>query len=122
MTEKLIPLFKKSKKFVIDEKENFIFDGTATRIKVPIFIYDLKQPKKAEYSNFVKDLWNFKHKRRPGDQKKAKIETRKRIPRVAKKNLKRKPFPQKGTTQKRINYLQRNTQTLEVFLKAQKKK
>ena len=45
-TEKIVSLIKESKKVVIDENENFIVDGTATGINVPIFLYDLQQPTK----------------------------------------------------------------------------
>ena len=37
-TEKIVSLIKESKKVVIDENENFIVDGTATGINVPIFL------------------------------------------------------------------------------------
>ena len=43
-TEKIVSLFKESKNVVIDEKENFIDDGTAQGINVPIFFYNLQQP------------------------------------------------------------------------------
>ena len=43
-TEKIVNLIKESKKVDIDENENFIVDGTATGINVPIFLYDLQQP------------------------------------------------------------------------------
>ena len=45
-TEKIVNLIKESKNVVIDEKENFIVDGTATAINVPNFLYDLQQPMK----------------------------------------------------------------------------
>ena len=45
-TEKIVNLIKESKKVVIYENENFIADGTATGISVPIFLHDLQQPTK----------------------------------------------------------------------------
>ena len=41
---------------VIDEKENFIVDATATRIKVSIFLYDLQQPTKKSNPDYFKIL------------------------------------------------------------------
>ena len=43
-TEKIVNLIKESKHVVIDEKENFFVDGTATGKNVPSFLYDLQQP------------------------------------------------------------------------------
>ena len=42
--------------FVIDKNENFIVDGTATGIIVPIFHYDLHQLKKLSNPNYFRTL------------------------------------------------------------------
>ena len=42
-TEKIVNLIKESKNVVLDEKENFFVEGTATGINFPIFLYDLQQ-------------------------------------------------------------------------------
>ena len=68
-TEKIVNLIKESKKVDIDGNENFIVDGAATGINVPIFLYDLQQPtKKINNPDFLQDFRGFKHKRRLGDQ------------------------------------------------------
>ena len=52
-TEKIVNLIKESKNVVIDKKENFIVDGTATGINVPIFLYDLQQPTKKQIIQII---------------------------------------------------------------------
>ena len=54
-TEKIVNIIKESKKFVIDEDEKFIVDGTATEINIPIFLYDL-QLIKTDNSDYFK-IW-----------------------------------------------------------------
>ena len=64
-TKKIVNIIKESKKVVIDENENFIVDGTATGINVPIFLYDLQQPtKKTNNPDFfmILELPNKKEK------------------------------------------------------------
>ena len=89
-TEKQVNLIKEYKKIVIDENKNFIGDGTATGLNVPIFLYVLQQQ--------TKKLWNpdyFKiHevlyiKEDLMINNNAKIAFRKRTQRVAKQKTKK---------------------------------
>ena len=105
LAEKIVNLIKESKNVVIDENENFIVDGTATRINIPIFLYDLQQPikKLSNPANF-KILEAFNIKVDLVINSHAKIAIRKRTQKVTKRKRK---LP--------------NPQTPEVVLKPQRK-
>ena len=121
-TEKIVNLIKESKNVVIDEKENFIFDGTATLINVPIFLYNLQQPTKKNNQDYFKILEALNIKEDLVINSNAKIAIRKRTQRVTKQKTKRKTLRQKkSSTKKPANYLQRNPQTPEVVSKPQRK-
>ena len=123
-TEKIVSLIKGSKKVVLDENENFIVDGTATGINVPIFLYDLQQPtKKLINPDFFKILEVLNIKEDLVINRNAKIAIRKRTQRTAKqKKIKGKLFRQKeSSTKKPVNYLQKNPQTPEVVSKLRRK-
>ena len=105
------------KKFVVDKFENFIFDGTATRLNVPIFFYDLQQTTK-RLSNpvYFKILEDLNIKEVFVINSNAKIAIRKRTQRVTKQR--RKHIRQKeSSTKKPVSYLRRSPQTLEVVSK-----
>ena len=122
-TEKIVSLIKESKKVVLDENENFIVDGTATGINVPIFLYDLQQTtKKLSNPDYFKILEVLNIKEDLVINRSAKIAIRKRTQRTAKPKKKRKTFRQKySSTKKQVNYLQKNPQTPEVVSKLRRK-
>ena len=121
-TEKIVNLIKESKNVVIDEKENFIVDGTATGINVPIFLYDLQQPtKKINNPDYFKILEALNIKEDLVINNNAKIAIRKRTHRVTKQKKQKKLLRQKeSSTKKPANYLQKNPQTPEVVSKLQR--
>ena len=85
-TEKIVNIIKESKK-VIDENENFIVEGTATGINVPIFLYDLQQPsKKLSNPDYFKILEVLNIKEDLVINRNAKIAIRKRTAKPKKEN------------------------------------
>ena len=105
-TEKIVSLIKESKKVVIDENENFIVDGTATGINVPIFLYDLQQPtKKLSNPNYFKILEVLNIKEDLVINRNAKFAIRKRTQRTAKQKKKRKSISPKGIKHKETSQL-----------------
>ena len=105
-TEKIVNLIKESKKVVIDEKENFIVDGTATGINVPIFLYDLQKPtKKLSNPDYFKILEVLNIKEDLVINRNAKIAIRKRTQRTAKSKKKRKTISPKGIKHKETSQL-----------------
>ena len=105
-TEKIVSLIKESKKVVIDENENFIVDGTATGINVPIFLYDLQQTiKKLSNSDYFKILEVLNIKEDLVINRKAKIAIRKRTQRTVKTKRKRKTISPKRIKHKEISQL-----------------
>ena len=100
-TEKIVNLIKESKKVVIDENEDFIVDGAATGINVPIFLYDLQQPtKKINNLDYFKILEALNIKEDLVINRNAKIAIRKRTHRVTKQKKKKK----KNFAPKRIKH------------------
>ena len=105
-TEKTVSLIKESKKVVIDENENFIVDGTATGINVPIFLYDWQQPtKKLSNTDCVKILEVLNIKEDLVINRNAKIAIRKRTQRTAEPKKKRKTISPKGIKHKETSQL-----------------
>ena len=105
-TEKTVNLIKESENVVIDEKENFIVDGTATGINVPIFLYDLQQPtRKINNPDYFKILEALNIKEDLVINSNAKIAIRKRTQRVTKQKNKKKPFAPKRIKLKKISQL-----------------
>ena len=105
-TEKIVSLIKESKKFVIDENENFIVDGTATGINVPIFLYDSQQPtKNPSNPDYFKILEALNIKEDLVINRNAKIAIRKRTQRTAKPKKKRKTISPKGIKHKETSQL-----------------
>ena len=95
-TEKIVNVIKESKNVVIDEKDNFIVDGTATGINVPIFLYDLQQPTKKRINpDFFKIIEALNIKEDLVINSNAKIAIRKRTQRVTKQKNKKKTFAPK---------------------------
>ena len=95
-TEKIVNLIKELKKVDIDGNENFIVDGTATGINVPIFLYDLQQPtKKINNPDYFKIIEALNMKEDLVINSNAKIAIRKRTQRVTKQKNKKKTFAQK---------------------------
>ena len=104
--EKIISLINVSKKVVLDENENFIVDGTATGINVPIFLYDLQQPtKKLSNPDYFKILEVLNIKENLVINRNAKIGIRKRTQRTAKSKKKRKTILPKGFKHKETSQL-----------------
>ena len=101
-TEKIVHLKKESKKFDIDGNENFIVEGIATGINVPIFVYDLQQPnKKIKNPDYFKILEALNIKEDLVINSNAKIAIRKRTQRVTKqKKTKIKLLRQKKQAQR----------------------
>ena len=91
-TEKIVNLIKESKNVVIDEKENFIVDGTATGINVPIFLYDLQQPTKKNNPDYFKILEALNIKEDLVINSNAKIAIRKRTQRLTKQKKQKEHF------------------------------
>ena len=105
-TEKIVNLIKESKKVVIDENENFIVDGTATGINVPIFLYDVQQPtKKLSNPDYFKILEVLNIKEDLVINRNDKIVIRKRTQRTAKSKKKRKTISPKGIKHKETSQL-----------------
>ena len=105
-TEKIISLIKKSKKVVIDENENFIVDGTATGISVPIFLLDLQQPtKKLSNPDYFKILEVLDIKEDLVINRNAKISIRKRTQRTVKPKKEKKTISPKGIKHKETSQL-----------------
>ena len=121
--EKIVSLIKESKKVVIDKNENFIVDGTATGINVPIFLYDLQEPtKKLNNADYFKILEVLDIKEDLVINRNAKIAIRKRTQRTVKPKKKKKTISPKGIKQKKpVNYLQKIPQTPEVVSKLRRK-
>ena len=104
--EKIVNLIKESKNVVIDEKENFIVDGTATGINVSIFLYDLQQPtKKIDNPDYFKILEALNIKEDLVINSNAKIAIRKRTQRVTKQKKKKKTFAPKRIAHKETSQL-----------------
>ena len=100
-TEKIVNLIKESKKVVIDENENFIVDGTATGINVPIFLYDLQQPtKKINNPDYFKILEALNIKEDLVINSNAKTAIRKRTQRVTKQKKKKNFCAKKNQAQR----------------------
>ena len=92
-TEKIVNLIKESKNVVIDENENFIVDGTATGINVPIFLYDLQQPtKKLSNPDYFKILEALNIKEDLAINSNAKTAIRKGTRRVTKQKKEKQNF------------------------------
>ena len=105
-TEKKVNLIKESKKVDIDGNENFIVDGTATGINVPIFLYDLQQPtKKINNPDYFKIIEALNIKEELVINSNAKIAIRKRTQRVTKQKNKKKTFAQKRIKNKETSQL-----------------
>ena len=105
-TEKIVSLIKESKRVVINENENFIVNGTATGINVPIFLYDLQQPtKKLSNPDYFKILENLSIKEDLVINRNAKIAIRKRTQRSSKPKKKRKTISLKGIKHKETSHL-----------------
>ena len=105
-TEKIVSLIKESKIVSIDENENFIVDGTATGINVPIFLYDLQQTtKKLSNPDYFKILEVLNIKEDLVINRNAKIAIRKRTQRTAKTKRKRKTISPKGIKHKETSQL-----------------
>ena len=105
-TEKIVNLVKESKNIVIDEKENFIVDGTATGINVPIFLYDLQQStKKINNPDYFKILEALNIKEDLVINSNAKIAIRKRTHRVTKQKKTKKTFAPKRIKHKETSQL-----------------
>ena len=122
-TEKKVNLIKESKNVVIDKKEIFIVDATATGIKVPIFLYDLQQPtKKINNPDYFKILEALNIKEDSVIKSNAKIAIRKRTQRDTKQKNKKKTFaPKRIKLKETSQLLQRNPQLPEVVSKSQRK-
>ena len=104
-TEKIVSLIKESKKFVIDENENFIVDGTATGVNDPIFLYNLQQPlKKLSNPDYFKILGVLDIKENLVINRNAKIAIRKRTKRTVKPK-KKKTISPKGLKHKETSQL-----------------
>ena len=117
-TEKIVNLFKVSKKIVIDKNENFIVDGTATGRIVPIFLYDLQQPtKKLNNADYFKILEPLNIKEDLVINSNDKIAIQKRTQRVTKQKKTKLLRQLESSTKKPANYLQRNPQTPEMVSK-----
>ena len=105
-TEKIVNLIKESKNVVIDKNENFIIDGTATRMNVPIFLFDLQQPtKKLSNPDNFKILEALKIKEDLVINSIAKIAIRKRTQRVTKQKNKKKTFAPKKSQHEETSQL-----------------
>ena len=92
-TEKIVNLIKQSKKDFIGENQNFIADGTATGINVPIFLYDLQQPtKKLSNPDYFKVLEALNIKEDLVINSNAKIAIRKRTHRVTTQKKEKENF------------------------------
>ena len=90
----------------MNKNENFIVDGTATGINVPIFFYDLQQPtKKINNPDYFKTLEALTTKADFVISSNAKISIRKRTHKVNKQKKKRQTFCAKK------NQAQRNQPT-----------
>ena len=85
-----VNLIKESKKVVIDENENFIVDGTATGINVPIFLYDLHQPTKKNNPDYLKILEALNINEDLVINTNAKFKNRKKLIELPNKKRKRK--------------------------------
>ena len=104
--EKLVSLTKESKKVVIDKNENFIVDGTATGINVPILLYDLQQPtKKLSNPDYFKILEVLDIKEDLVINRNAKIAIEKRTQRTVKPKKKKKTISPKGIKHKETSQL-----------------
>ena len=105
-TEKIVNLINESKNVIIDENENFIVDGTATGINVPIFLYDLQQPtKKLSNPDYFKILEALNIKEDLVINSNAKTAIRKRTQRVTKQKKKNKTFATKRTKHEETSQL-----------------
>ena len=105
-TEKIVSLIKESKKVVIDKNENFIVDGTATGINVPIFLYDLQQPtKKLSNADYFKILEVLDIKDALVINRNAKLAIRKRTQKTVKPKKKKKTISPKGIKHKETSQL-----------------
>ena len=105
-TEKIVNIIKESKKVDIDGNENFIVDGTATGINVPIILYDLQQPtKKMNNPVYFKILEALNIKEDLVINCNAKIAIRKRTQSVTKQKTKKKTFAPKRIKHKKTSQL-----------------
>ena len=105
-TEKVVNLIKESKKVDIDGNENFIVDGTATGINVPISLYDLQQPnKKINNPDYFKILEALIIKEDLVVNSNAKIAILKRTQGFTKQKNKKKTFAPKRIKHKETSQL-----------------
>ena len=92
----------------MDENENFIVDGTATGINVPIFLYDMQQPtKKLSNPDYFKILEALNIKEDLVINSNAKTAIRKRTQRITKQKKKNKTFATKRTKHEETSQLLR---------------
>ena len=121
-TEKKFNLIKESKNLFIGENENFIVDGTAKGINVPIFLYDLQQlTKTLSNPDFFKILEALNIKEDLVINSNAKIAIWKRTQRVTKQKRRKLLRQKESSTKKQFNFLKRSPQMPEVVSKPQRK-